>query len=102
MKTMTITKLDPSYEVHHVSITDEHEKPLHFTKDGVQIPYIEETVPYKPEYDIEISRKNGVASIDLYRDIHNKVGTYTGKRMITARIKMLIAWRIDKFKAIYL
>lgn len=98
---MKVTKLDPAYEVHHMSVSDEHDKPLYFDNEGNQIPMIEVEMPYKPEWDTEEDRLNGKTRIDLYRDVHHKVGTVRSRSKVLAYIKMLVLFYYDKWIGVH-
>ena len=97
MKTKLVTKLDPSYKVARISVSDEHEQPLYFDDKGRQIPYIEVEEPYRPTYDIEVAKTRFGYSIDLYRDIHKSVISTWAPLKFIAYIIMLPFFYWDKY-----
>lgn len=99
-KKVTITKLDPSYEVARMSISDEYPDPLYFDKDGRRIPMIEVEEDYKPSYDTEQSKLKGFWNrheVDVYRDVRVRVCTFKSRWLLTANLKLLAICLFDKY-----
>lgn len=96
MKTMTVTKLDPAYKIHHMSVSSEHEKPLYYDVEGHQIPLIEVEVPYKPEYDAESGKINHwffKREVVYYRDVYIQIGKFKARNNFDHLVKgIAIVW----------
>lgn len=99
-KTVTQTILDPSKQVHHTTMSSEHDQPQHFDKDGNRIAYVDIEVPYKPEYDFETRDtkhwwyKN---ESTLYFDVYTKVATFRSRTTLGKYWAMTRRWLAHKY-----
>lgn len=94
------TVLDPSRKVARVSYGSDHEGAQYFDEHGVRIPFLEQEVDYKPEYDFEtrsIKHWWFRNESEIFRDVHTKVATFRSRNVVSKYAKAMLIMMWDRY-----